>query len=409
MSVTSIEETSGSPLSGYTGDSVDYSSLTFVATYDDESTGSVTPASCTPSVWGEAGTETITFSFAGTDVTCEVEATVVAKALTSLAYSGTFATQTVGSAPDLTGITFTAHYNDSTLDHTVSTSDVTVSPATWAESGSQTLTMSYTDEYGTASVTATVTVEAEPVLESLSVSGSFTNPQYTGSAPDLAGLTFTATYDDTSSKSVSASDIVCTPSVWDASGNPNNLGAQNVVFTYTEDGNSVSTGINGTVIHRPNTQSIVTGSENWAYFDYLSDWGLLKSPMEVLQGGASQGDYICGFFTESDYENHTTITPEVLVGYMGTYSVMAGEGYPDGTINTAGYVPTTGLPDLTGLSLNEKYICFGVQASSATTGTFKVVVAPAVSNISAGSFSSSDFDTSDANARVYTVNIVSAP
>lgn len=158
MSVTSIEETSGNTLSGYTGDSVDYSSLTFVATYDDESTGSVTPASCTPSVWGEAGTETITFSFEGTDVTCEVEGTAVAKALTSLAYSGTFGTQTLGSAPDLTGITFTAHYNDSTLDHSVDDSDITVSPETWAESGSQTLTMSYTDEYGTASTTATVTV-----------------------------------------------------------------------------------------------------------------------------------------------------------------------------------------------------------------------------------------------------------
>ena len=237
MSVTSIEETSGNTLSGYTGDSVDYSSLTFVATYDDESTGSVTPASCTPSVWGEAGTETITFHFDGTDVTCEVEGTAIAPVVTSLTISGTLTgvqeplggidnsgltftyglsngqsvvkeatslmdghdgyfdfnlqalgydfyavpsgsgldiedptkpdaswkedatgTQTVGSAPDLTGITFTAHYNDSSLDHEVDDSDITVSPATWAESGSQTLTMSYTDEYGTASTTATVTV-----------------------------------------------------------------------------------------------------------------------------------------------------------------------------------------------------------------------------------------------------------
>lgn len=315
----------------------------------------------------------------------------------------------MGTAVDPTGLSFTVTKKDGSTE---SVSPQTLTPTTWgATAGTQTCTFTYTDGYDSVSceVEANVQEIPEPVLESLSVSGSFTNPQYTGSAPDLTGLTFTATYDDTSSKSVLASDIVCTPSVWDASGNPNNLGAQNVVFTYTEDGNSVSTGINGTVIHRPNTQSIVTGSENWVYFDFLNDWVTVSSPMEVLSGGASQGDYICGFFTESDYENHTTITPEVLVGYMGSYSVMAGEGYPDGTINTAGYVPTTGLPDLTGLSLNEKYICFGVKASSATTGTFKVVVAPAVSNISAGSFSSSDFDTSDANARVYTVNIVSAP
>ena len=143
------------------GNAVDPTGLSFTVTKIDGTTASVSPQTLTPTTWGDtAGTQTCTFTYNdGYDsVSCEVEATVIAKALTSLAYSGTFGTQTLGSAPDLTGITFTAHYNDSTLDHEVDDGDITVSPATWAESGSQTLTMSYTDEYGTASTTATVTV-----------------------------------------------------------------------------------------------------------------------------------------------------------------------------------------------------------------------------------------------------------
>ena len=109
LSVTSIRETSGNSLSGYTGDAVDYSNLTFEATYDDTSTASVTPASCSPSVWGEAGTETITFSFEGTDVTCEVEGESLSRGtIISLSISGTPTnTQTQWESADLTGLTFT--------------------------------------------------------------------------------------------------------------------------------------------------------------------------------------------------------------------------------------------------------------------------------------------------------------
>ena len=91
--------------------------MTFEATYDDESTGSVTPASCSPSVWGEPGTETITFSFAGTDVTCEVEGTSLAPVvLDGLSISGgwTRFNQYVNRNVDTTGLTILAHYSDGT-------------------------------------------------------------------------------------------------------------------------------------------------------------------------------------------------------------------------------------------------------------------------------------------------------
>lgn len=193
MSVTSIEETSGSPLNGYTGEPVDYSSLTFEATYEDGTTGSVTPTSCTPSVWGEPGTETITFNFADTDVTCDVEGESIAPTptLTSLTYTGTLTNdQFVGSAPDLTGLTFTAHYSDSTLDQEVTPTSVL--PATYAEAGSATVTAAYTDEYGTASVEISVTVVAAALtLTSISISGTPTNEQQVGNPIDWTGCTFT--------------------------------------------------------------------------------------------------------------------------------------------------------------------------------------------------------------------------
>lgn len=157
MSVTSIEETSGSPLSGYTGESVDYSSLSFEATYDDESTGSVTPTSCTPSVWGEPGTETITFNFADTDVTCEVEGESLAPVtLDHITITGDFTNaQYRGSAPDLTGLTIKAVYTDES-EETLTSSDYEVSPAVWPEGNPDNLTqervtISYTEDEVTKS------------------------------------------------------------------------------------------------------------------------------------------------------------------------------------------------------------------------------------------------------------------
>ena len=90
--------------------------MTFEATYDDESTGSVTPASCSPSVWGEAGTETITFSFAGTDVTCEVVGEAIAPVVvpTGVTITGTWTndSQIANADIDYAGLTFTVNYSD---------------------------------------------------------------------------------------------------------------------------------------------------------------------------------------------------------------------------------------------------------------------------------------------------------
>lgn len=139
-----------------------------MATYDDESTGSVTPASCTPSVWGEAGTETITFSFEGTDVTCEVEGTALAPVvLDHLELTGdlTHGNQDRGSVPDASGVTVKAVYSDES-EVTLTSDDYTVSASPVDGQGkweygnpnnleSGTITYSYTEDGVTKTATKT--------------------------------------------------------------------------------------------------------------------------------------------------------------------------------------------------------------------------------------------------------------
>ena len=228
----------------HTGEAVDPTGLTFEVHYADGTSASVSPQAHTPSVWGDtAGTQTCTFTYTedGESVSCAVEATVVdATSLTSLTISGSLTNdQFVGHAPDITGLTVTAHYSDSTLDHAVDSADLTVAPAEYDEAGAQTLSISYTDEYGTASATQSVTVLAVE-LASLNISGTPAT-QVIGLAPDLTGLTFTAVYSDASEESVASTDITVSPATWATTG------SQTLTCSYTEDEVTVSDTVSVTV------------------------------------------------------------------------------------------------------------------------------------------------------------------
>lgn len=112
-------EDSGSSPSGVTGEPVDITGLSFTATYDDGTTGSVVPSSYTPTSFGDtAGTQTVTFSFEGTDITVDVDYDVAAPApvLTGLSISGdwTNTNQYVNRNVDTTGLTINALYSDGT-------------------------------------------------------------------------------------------------------------------------------------------------------------------------------------------------------------------------------------------------------------------------------------------------------
>lgn len=105
-------EDSGSSPSGVTGEPVDITGLSFTATYDDGTTGSVVPSSYTPTSFGDtAGTQTVTFSFEGTDITVDVDYDVEASivgTITSLTITGTATGPNErGEKPNFTGFTFT--------------------------------------------------------------------------------------------------------------------------------------------------------------------------------------------------------------------------------------------------------------------------------------------------------------
>lgn len=169
----------------------------------------------------------------------------------SMAVTGSWTNeQLVGQAPDTTGLTFTVTYQ---------TKQVTpsVSPATYPSTGSQTVTFSYTENGTTVTASKTATVIRKPV--SLSVSGSWTNTQFVGSAMDTTGLTFTVTYNNGSTATVTPTK---SPSTWTSSG------TQTATFTYTENGTTVSTTKTATVVAVALSSIAVSGS--WSNTQYIN-------------------------------------------------------------------------------------------------------------------------------------------
>lgn len=126
------------------GSVVDTTGLVFTVTYHDDTTKIVEPV-VSPETWTESGLQTATFTYTEHGFVVSAEKSVEVYAiLVSLSVSGTWANeQTVGSAPDLTGLEFTAFFNDSS-SQTIPHSSIVVSPSEWASSGTQTATFSYT-------------------------------------------------------------------------------------------------------------------------------------------------------------------------------------------------------------------------------------------------------------------------
>lgn len=85
------------------------------------------------------------------------------------------------------------------------------------------------------------------IPKSLTVGGSWSNPQYISTAPDTTGLSFTATYQDGSTGSVSVS---VSPSKWSSA-----VGTQTATFSYSYNGVSVSATKSASVVKPHNWSS----------------------------------------------------------------------------------------------------------------------------------------------------------
>ena len=192
---------------------------------------SVSNIDISPDVWGGKGTQTATFSYTENGAT--VEATRTANVVRKPDYldieSGNLSDnyQYTNTAPNISSIHFKVYYNDGT-NKTVS--NITVAPNSWSSTaGQQTATFSYTENGIVVSINRNATVVRK--LSSLSVGGSWTNRQVKDSAPNTAGLTFTANYNNGTTATITPS---VSPSTWSGTG------TQTATFSYTENGITVS-------------------------------------------------------------------------------------------------------------------------------------------------------------------------
>ena len=135
-------------------------------------------------------------------------------------------TQYAGKALDLTGLVITATKRDGTTENV--TSKVICNREVWGGAVSTTVTFGYHEKacYWTVTPTAVVPETAE-------ITTPATKTTYVaGEDADLTGIEVEITYNDETTKTVGADDLVATPEI---------------IVTYTEGEVSVSTGFDITV------------------------------------------------------------------------------------------------------------------------------------------------------------------
>ena len=236
----------------YTGEAPDLTGISVVATRKSGDFSDVTSrVVCNPAIWTAAGAQTLTLSYTefGTTVSATLSVSVVLNAPVSLVVSGDFLnTQYEGNAVNIAGLVVTVTRTNGASS--VVTGAATYTPTTWASSGSQSLTFSYTESGVTLTATKTATVVAK-ALTTISIEGT-PAPQYVGSAPDITGLVVRASYNSGAVADVTALTAF-TPLVWEAGG------TQNLVATYTEGG-IVSTTVKQVQVIDPLVSISINGS-----------------------------------------------------------------------------------------------------------------------------------------------------
>ena len=198
------------------GEAVDPATLTVTAVYSDGTEKTVTDYTVSPEKFGATGTQTAT---AGDEFTATFDVTVHAK-LTSISVSPGSLECFVNEPIDENALTVTANYNDNT-SHEVT--NFTVSPDTFSAAGTQTATVTYTENEITETAAVSVTVHAK--LTDISVVENTRTAYDLYDTVDKDALTVKAYYSDGSEKTVT--DYTVSPEKF--TGEP---GTQTVTVTY---------------------------------------------------------------------------------------------------------------------------------------------------------------------------------
>ncbi|MCL1873218.1 MAG: bacterial Ig-like domain-containing protein, partial [Clostridiales bacterium] len=223
------------------GETLDLTGMIVTATYIDAPAKAVTGYTTIPAVdtiLNTAGTLTVTVDYeeGGITKSDSFNVTVVAVVLEKIEVTTrpTYLNYYVGETLDLTGMVVTATYdNTSTKVVTTGCATIPAAGATLNIAGTQTVTVSYIEDGIIKTDTFNVTVVAV-VLDRIEVTAQPTKTVYlVGENLSLEGLIITATYNNSSTSVIAASDY--NTSLIDGAV-LNTVGDQSVTVSYTKDG-----------------------------------------------------------------------------------------------------------------------------------------------------------------------------
>lgn len=264
----------------YAGDTFDRSGMVVTAYFSDSTNSAVsydaTGASgynySTSALVAGATTHTISYTFEGVTKTANATITVTAVALSSISISGT-PTKTsylVGQSFDPTGITVTATRNNGSTANVTSSTTYTPDPLTV---GTTSVTASYTEGAVTKTATISGIVVNNIQLVSISVSGTPNKTSYfAGENFVPTGVTITAHYDDSSSRTLGFEEVTFAPT-------PLTAGTTSVTVTFDNGVTQKSTSISGLTVTAVvlNSISIKTPASkvNFKLYETFSSAGLV--------------------------------------------------------------------------------------------------------------------------------------
>lgn len=267
--LSSITASPGAKTGYQVGDALDLSNLVVTAAYQDGTSAAVkhyTTSLADGALLTKTGTQTVIVTYAVDKTTktasfpIMVGANAVEKALGSIAVPAkpTKTSYTVGDAFDTKGMKVTAFYTDGTSAQVTSYTTNPAQGTLLTQTGSRTVTVSYTESGVTK--TASFTVEVEPIYPTvIHITTPANKTTYNlGETLDLTGLVVTATYSDGSKKVVT--DYTVNP----AEGFTfTRAGTQTVSITYIEGIYRVSasyytTGVDNTPVKTLDSIAITT-------------------------------------------------------------------------------------------------------------------------------------------------------
>lgn len=286
-------------------------------------------AAVTPNIWEDTGAQTATFYYTenGETVTATKTADVVRKP-ESLVVTGEMNNasnniyQYTLTKPNLNGITSLKVYykgEETPEDIVISDPRLSISPKQWSNLANQQLiTFTFTDNE--VEVQSVKTANVVRKLTGLSVGGSWSKTQYINTTVHTTGLTFTASYNNGTTATVTAGRY--SPITWGST-----PGTQTCTFYYSENGIEVSASSSVNVVEPWDGKRvggiifyINTSSTNTYIFHNANDEEV--SAPSVGTDCSNWTYKVTGSSVDKFYVHQTVLNPRTF--YWGYYKITTG-------------------------------------------------------------------------------------